>query len=247
MSLDLRLFLLICTALFLANTSGATGHSPGTEASPLAEHMRLHFTAIRAIKSFVISGQLDGVYDPADWLQKHETTSDLPENWSPYVAEMRSYAEELKSARHLVFAAAALGQMARVCGDCHAANDVAVKFPDSDQRLPTGDSVRAQMRRHLWATDRMWEGLIGPSPAAWQAGSEVLAGIQLQASALGGPVDRQPTLDYLLKRLREIGQEGLEANTPGTRSALYGDFLSLCGDCHALTGRGPGPPRTVKK
>ena len=148
------LLLLIVTGFFFPNPSATKEHEEVGAESALAEHMQLHFTAIKAIKIFVISGQLDGVYEPADWLQEHEARSDLPSNWAPYVEEMRRYAGEVKSARHLVFASAALAQMARVCGECHAANNAEINSPEVEFPLPTGDSVQAQMRRHLWATDR---------------------------------------------------------------------------------------------
>ena len=41
---------------------------------------------------------------------------------------------------------------------------------------------------------------------------------------------------YLVQRLGKVGAE-TEQRTE--RSALYGDFLSRCAECHTLTGGGP--------
>ena len=207
--------------------------------------MQMHFTAARAIRTFVIAGQLDGVPESAEWLIEHETPPGLPAGWRPYIADMRQYAEEAADAGHLVFAAAALAEMARTCGECHAANGVRIDFEANVESPPAGSNMNAKMRRHLWATERLWEGLIGPSDLAWNRGVTLLAGTHLEVADFNVMPEQAPTLRYLLKRKREIGRAGVEAKTGRERSALYGEFLGMCGDCHQLVGRGPQPPRTV--
>ena len=155
---------------------------------------------------------------------------------------MKRHAEEAASARHLVFAAAALSEMARTCGACHAKNDVTVVFEDEVSPPPKGDTLNSKMLRHLWAADRMWEGLICPSDFAWRSGTDVLAGTSLNVSEFDVPAAKEPALAYLLRRKREIGEEGNQAESPESRSVLYAEFLAMCGDCHALIGRGPRPP-----
>ncbi|MDH3511244.1 MAG: hypothetical protein OER85_10370 [Gammaproteobacteria bacterium] len=236
---------LMITVLAAPGSSMATQHESVRIDSSVAPHMRLHITAVRAIRLFIIAGQLDGVPGSADWLMEHEIPPELPGEWAPYVADMRSYAEQAASARHLVFAAAAVSEMARTCGDCHAANGVSDVFDEDLRPPPAGESVSAQMQRHLWAADRMWEGLIGPSDAAWSRGTEKLAEIRLSSSDFAIAAEQEPALSYLLRRTREIGEEGSQADSRESRSTLYGEFLSMCGDCHTLVGGGPAPPRTV--
>jgi hypothetical protein len=86
----------------------------------------------------------------------------------------------------------------------------------------------------------MWEGLIGPSDDAWNAGVAALANIQVRAADIGAPPAVQPKVEYLLARVGELGQLGRGANASQERSAIYGEFLSLCADCHSWTGGGPG-------
>ena len=96
------------------------------------------------------------------------------------------------------------------------------------------------MRRHLWAVNRMWEGLIAPSDSAWKGGSEVLAAVRVKASDITRAPSEEPQVSYLIQRLREIGAAGSETTSRETRSELYGELLSLCADCHSWTGGGPG-------
>lgn len=242
MTLKLRLALGVTIAVIATPpASVATEHDSRTADASVAEHMHLHLSRIRAIKAFIIAGQLEGVGEPAVWLAEHEVAEGLPGDWSPYVEDIRNYSREVASAGHLLFAAIAVSEMARTCGDCHQANGVSVNLSEDVKPPNNGDSVRAQMQRHLWAADRMWEGLIGPSETAWKQGTESLTEIQLNASDIGAAPDQEPQVTYLLRRARELGEAGAQATSPKTRSAIYGEFLSLCADCHAMTGGGPAP------
>jgi mono/diheme cytochrome c family protein len=192
----------------------------------VAEHMHQHLSAMRAMKIFIVAGQLDGVREPAVWVAEHKPTPGLPADWQPYVAELRRYAEYTASARHLVFAAAAVSEMARVCGDCHQANGVQLATGAGDSPPADVAQVAAQMRRHMWAVDRMWEGLIAASDNAWNQGAEVLARIRLEPADIGA-AGEEPRVAYLLDRARAIGVEGRNATTREGRSLLYGELLTL--------------------
>ena len=205
----------------------------------VAKHMHQHLSAMSAMKAFVIAGQLDGMREPAVWLEEHQATPGLPGDWQPYVARLRRYAGEAASARHLVFGAAAVGEMARVCGDCHEANSSQARLGEPKPAPADRDNVRSQMLRHMWAVDRMWSGLISPSDEAWIAGAQVLAGVRLKAADISASDEVAPKVSFLLGRAREIGAEGQGAESRETRSALYGELLGLCADCHSLTGGGP--------
>ena len=207
--------------------------------SSVAEHMHEHLSRISAMKAFIIAGQLEGMREPAMWLAEHETVPGLPGDWEKYLAKLRQYAREAASARHLQFAAASVSEIARVCGDCHQANGIKVAFGYDERPSEERQSVMTQMQRHLWAADRMWEGLIGPSDAAWNRGTDILAEVMLTASDITESEDHEPEVNYLLTRARELGDEGGEAASREARSALYGEFLSLCASCHSLTGGGP--------
>lgn len=234
-----RVLILVLAITLIALAAGAAQHGDASADASLSEHMHRHLSSIRAVKQFIIAGQIDGMREPAAWLAEHEASPELPGNWEPYVTELREHARETAFANHLVFAAASLSEMARTCGDCHRANNVSGVIDENVRPAPVGDSVRVQMRRHLWAADRMWEGLIGPSDTAWNRGIDVLASVDVQATDIGAQPAQQNRVDYLLTRVRELGELGREADSNDARSAVYGEFLSLCADCHSWTGGGP--------
>ena len=106
----------------------------------------------------------------------------MPSAWAPYVNSMRMQARVAVSATDLDTVAGAVSEMARSCGDCHQASGFAVAF-GFDQRPPADvQNVTTQMQRHLWAADRMWDGLIGPSDKAWEWGTEMLSEVTLTRS-----------------------------------------------------------------
>jgi mono/diheme cytochrome c family protein len=221
-------------------SASAAQHAEVSTEESLSDHMHQHLSTIRAVKQFIIAGQLAGMREPAAWLAEHEVAPELPPGWEAYMDELRLHAEETLAANHLVFAAAAVSEMARTCGDCHRANNVSGVVDAPGEPAPAGDDLRSQMRRHLWSANRMWEGLIGPSDDAWNSGVTALAGIEVDAREIGAPAVVQPKVEYLLTRIGELGKIGSEADSSAARSAVYGEFLSLCADCHSWTGGGPG-------
>lgn len=57
------------------------------------------------------------------------------------------------------------------------------------------------MARHLWATDRLWEGMVGGDDDAWRDGLDVLAAAQsslssgpYDARAVGGDVEQSSVI-----------------------------------------------------
>jgi len=205
----------------------------------VAKHMHEHLSRISALKAFIIAGQLEDLREPAMWLAEHEAAPGLPGDWAPYVEELRHYARQVASAKHLGIAAASVSEMARTCGDCHQANGFDVAF-GYDERPPEDvHNIMADMQRHLWAADRMWEGLIGPSDVAWDRATDILAEVTLRPSDITKTADQEAPVKNLLTRARELGEECGRAISPESRSALYGELLSLCASCHSLTGGGP--------
>jgi hypothetical protein len=229
---------LVLAVLLCSHVSVAAFAADGSDAD-VAAHMHQHLSAMRAMKVFIVAGQLDGMREPAVWLEEHQATPGLPGDWQSYVMQLRRYAGEAAAARHLDSGAALVSEMARVCGDCHAANSVEADLDDGDSLPPDMDSVTLQMQRHMWAVDRMWVGLISPSDAAWVEGAAVLATIRLTPADIGLSEANEPKLSYLLDRAREIGVQGELADGRQARSELYGELLGLCADCHSLTGGGP--------
>lgn len=210
------------------------------DVSAVAEHMHSHLDKVVAIKSAVIAGYLEQVRAPATWLAEHDAPAGFPAAWAPLEEEMRAYARQAAGAPDLSTAAAAVSGIGQTCGACHTASGFAVSFGYSQPPAENPTSTITQMQRHLWAADRMWAGLIGPSDAAWENGADMLTDIRLTAANLTNDPLKQPKVDQLLQRARELGTRGTQASSTEARTNLYGEFLSLCANCHSLTGGGPG-------
>ena len=211
------------------------------EESEAAEHMHDHLTYITTIKAFIIMGRLEGVRQPANWLATHETLPSLPSSYEPFVDFMRSSARQVEKSEDLETAATAVSLMAQNCGNCHRASHVDVEFGYDSLPAQWSDS-QTHMQRHQWAMDRLWEGLIGPSDAAWTRGTAELSEEPLHAAELSVSVTASEAreLESIAREVHELGAAGVGLTSLNDRSQVYGRILGLCADCHTRVGRGPG-------
>jgi cytochrome c553 len=93
------------------------------------------------------------------------------------------------------------------------------------------------MARHAWAADRLWDGLVLPSNAAWEGGADAFAGVPLDTDDLA--FDNPEGVRALANRTHELGRRaGLETE-PSLRARTYGELLSACAACHQMTGQEP--------
>ena len=212
---------------------------PGSADTETARHMGAQHDAMKAIQAAIIAGSLDAAREPASrLLEQGAPAAGEPAN-AGYVEAVRLAASDVLAADTLESAAEAASQLGLACGACHTANSATVEF--AEVRRPSDkEKERPHMQRHQWAADRMWEGLIGPSDDAWSAGVAALASIDVDTADIGTPEAVQPKVEYLLTRIGELGVLGGELGSSQERSAVYGEFLSLCADCHSWTGGGPG-------
>ncbi|MGI9344013.1 MAG: hypothetical protein ACR2QV_14325 [Gammaproteobacteria bacterium] len=241
MSGTLRLVaIVIFAAALIAVSLVVADNGSQAQLTAFAEHMHGHYDQVGEIKAAVIAGDLDAVREPAAWLAGHDEPPGLPNEWQPYIDEMRKYSAEAAGATNLVMAAAAISNIARTCGDCHRASGFEVAFGSSERPPAELDNVTTQMQRHLWAADRMWAALIGPSDRAWQQGAEMLGTVELAAADMASEADQLPRVEALAQRAQDLGRQGGGASSSEARAATYGEFLSLCATCHSVTGGGPG-------
>ena len=86
------------------------------------------------------------------------------------------------------------------------------------------------MARHVWAIDRLSEGMIGAVNDSWLAGLDVLAQTPAPFSVLDS--DRAALArrlqDLADETRKHVGEDGLEA-----RAHAYGELLVTCSACHA--------------
>ncbi len=196
--------------------------------------MDQHFEQVLQIRDAVIAGDLQQARAPAAWLAEHGGPPISPTSWEPYRVELRRIAKGLSDGATPAEAAKRTAEMAAICGLCHRAAGVPLErdMPALVEELNSG-TVQL-MKRHRWAVDRLWEGLVGPSDVAWAVGASVLADAALETSdvANDGPID--PRRFELVEKLHRLGDSAPRAKRPGERAALLGELLGTCSGCHRL-------------
>jgi cytochrome c553 len=201
----------------------------GQPAPSVRPRMREHFTRGAAIRDAVIRADLEAVRAPARWLAEHPQ-EDLPLSAQPQIGEMQRLAAEVAAATDLSQAALGLARLATACGACHTAVDAT---PTLMAALPRGEdnTLTGSMRKHYRAADLLYRGLVVPSTHSWNLGAEALsadpASLDLRRDATPDPEIRA-----LAERLRNLAEQARNAPDPKSRSAIYGQLLVTCSECH---------------
>jgi cytochrome c553 len=116
-------------------------------------------------------------------------------------------------------------RVSAACAGCHLRTGAAPVFPPAPP-VPLDRPTRdARMARHLWATDRLWEAMVGGAEPAWRSGLAVLAATPLPFT------DRD--LSRSARRLQDLARDGASLATAADRAAAYGELLVTCTGCHA--------------
>jgi len=206
----------------------------GAQEASLLEHMHEHYDAVVRIQGAVIAGSLDDTREPATWLLEHQSPAGLPARWEEYVTAMRGAARDLLNAEDLGSAAGATSRLGLACGSCHVSNNVTVEF-DEDKRPSDKEDSRSHMRRHRWAADRMWEGIIGPSNASWSRGANLLFESPMNPKGLGAEAGDDSVLG-MARRVHQLAANATTVSDPAERANIYAEFLANCATCHESLG-----------
>jgi mono/diheme cytochrome c family protein len=200
--------------------------------TPVHEHMQAHFDAIVGIRDALIDGNLESAKQKARWIVENDADPGIA-SWRESVAEIRRWSADLVHASGIQPAAAAGAELARACGRCHAGNGVSPDLGVVEPPLAASGTV-PHMRRHHWAAERMWEGLVGPSEARWNAGTAELAVTPLTPDVILAKQSAAPAITDLANEVHALGKQarGIPATAWDTRSAMYARFLSTCAACH---------------
>ncbi len=187
-------------------------------------HMHQNFDLLRAIERLLIKGKLDQAKPFAAAIA---TAPDEPLHgpWASYQVTIRERAAAVASATDPGDALRKTAAIGGMCGNCHG--ELSVKLGvDAVPRLPPDEAtLDARMARHRWAADRLWEGVVGNSEAAWRSGLDVLAAAPLEQPAERAGLARQ------LQRQAEAARRP----SPGKlvdRASSYGQILTTCASCH---------------
>ncbi len=217
----------------------ASSQAPEVATETIAEHMNEHFIQAKQIEAAIIRGELQDSKAAAQWMAEHQPVEGLPQGWEPYVAAMQGAAQAVVEAQNIETAAANLAAMAKACGDCHAAMGAQIQ-PAPATPPPADTGTVSHMIAHLWAAERMWEGLTTPSDEAWVNGVEMLASAPLHTDDLTEHAEMRGDLETMEHRVHNLATQGREIVGLDARAELYGRFLATCGSCHQTLGQG-GP------
>lgn len=211
-------------ALFLllpgcsAPASGGGGGGPAPEPG-----MQPHFFRAGLVHDAVVHGSLERAREPAGWLAQQPIPPDLPPESETFVAELQSAAAAVRDAATLDEAGLATARMAGACGACHRRFDGGPEV----MPLPSQDGMLA----HLWAAERLWQGLIAPSDESWMAGARLMETVSFTGSA-----EPPPGIADLVRAAHESGSAARTAERQSERAEVYGSLLETCAECHRRVG-----------
>jgi len=224
----------LMTALGCTEKSAPEPSAPATPATPVTKveaspadaapqeevktHMVNHFARALAIKDAVIKGDLAATREPAKWLAEHGAPPSSPDEWVPFITELRQVAAGADEAKDITAVADALSRVAVVCGRCHTENKIRVETKSAPK---PGDDQ--QMLLHAWASDQMWEGLVIPDSARWSAGAETLA----SAATLFGKEHAKAGA-----QLAGLAKSAKDAPDDLSKAATFGKIMATCAGCH---------------
>ena len=86
----------------------------------ILRHMHTHADRIDRLNDALADGDLEAGKLPARWLWRHETMTGVPDDWQPYLADMRQAARDVESATDLATARAAATRISENCQACHS-------------------------------------------------------------------------------------------------------------------------------
>ena len=207
------------------------------EPAEVVAHMSEHFSRASDLQRAVVNGDMEAVEGTANWLADHSKMSGAPASWDPYLAELRTAAEVAVQAPDLYTAAKATARVGAACGDCHKGHGATVKF-SIEGALAEGGDAAAHMMRHVWASARLWEGLVVPSAEVWQTGAKALDEVPLVPEELTDDDELMTEVQLTANRVHELGAAARQALDPDMRAATYGELLATCSRCHTATGAG---------
>lgn len=214
------------SALLLAIFAGCSQALAGDDRADtgrVKHHMRQRIEDLRTIERLLVTGKLEEARALAFMLTR-------PADLVPGDPNTRAFtlaAGALVNARTVDDALYAAARTASACAQCHVATQKLPVFRTPSQAPPDRPTMAAQMARHQWAADRLWEGIVGDSDAHWRAGLYVLA-----TSPLPHTTTKAPDIAV---RMQQLARKALDEPPPtlDARAEVYGDLLVTCAGCHS--------------
>lgn len=195
----------------------------------MAVHMAEHLDAANTLQDAIVDGRLMDARDRATWFAEHPMM--VPARASGFVTQMRHAALAVAEGRDVPEMARHLGELGHACAACHVQERATVALPATPAPAEGSTTLAAQMKRHAWAANRMWEGVFMPDPLRWQAGARVLASVTIDAR---GGMHETPDAEVvgLAEQLRAHAIEASTLTDPAAEARFYGKLLDTCASCH---------------
>jgi cytochrome c553 len=192
-------------------------------------HMNRQVDDLREIQRLLVLGKLDEARTRAHFLTMPETDPGLA-RWAGESAQLVEAGNKLADSTSLAESCRNQARVAVACANCHVRTRQTALF-SPPPAVPGDDGTQAsRVAQHLWAADRLREGMIEGTQDAWREGLSVLATSTLPASPA-------PDSALLADRVRELAQQGLASAQYATesldsRAEAYGQMLVTCAACH---------------
>jgi cytochrome c556 len=216
--------------LAIAGCSWAVG-GRASETTPMHER----FSKTVDIQMGLVLGDLDRAAEGAQWLTNLQGDGEPGGSAQAFLSVIRAEASQIIQSTEVDAAAGMVGRIGAACGGCHLDTGAGPNFVQGSAS-PEGTSTGKTMIRHLWGADRLWEGLIGPSEASWEAGAQAL---DRDWEAYSEVVESSPSpakaREYASK-LQELGARAKRTEALEVRASVFGEILGSCQGCHAIMG-----------
>jgi hypothetical protein len=192
-------------------------------------HMREHYDMASAIQHLVIRNDLYDVMVIARMIADAPESPGL-QRWQTDISFLRGNARELSRAPTNEEACRRTARLVATCANCHIDSKVGGLFTSFPPPPSDGTSTAQRMARHSWATDRLFEGVVGGATDSWTNGLDVLAA----SPAPSSPLDADRAL--LAKSLQDLAtatRKRVASDDFAARAVAYGEILVTCAACHA--------------
>jgi len=193
--------------------------------------MKEHFVIAIWARNAVIDGTLEPIRAPLRAISDYGYET-FPLAWMSGIARLQASARQTSNAESIEAAASGVAKLASICGRCHL--DQGHVLPISGVEAytePPPEEITKRMTRHAWAVERLWDGLVAPSDAAWRAGAAALEHAPLEAPKPASTAPRDFARDFDV--LRKLGARAYVTTALDARVQLYGAMLTTCSRCHA--------------
>lgn len=200
---------------------------PGPE-----DGMWVHFSEVATLQLAVARGDLARARAAAQAVEEAPGVPGVPGEWEREMLSVRRWAAAIRAASNPREAAGPASRLAAACGACHLGQASGPVFSAVPAAPEAGEVDH--MVEHVWAADRMWEGLVIPSDERWAAGARILAdhGVPMDILARG--------TSSLGVQLKSLGLEAMGDVSSEDRVLRYTRILETCADCHRRSSSGAG-------